>query len=257
MQTVLWCGYAALPVLFPNVAVQSAAVLDASLLFALGLLMAVRINRAYERWWEGRTRWGTLVNASRNLAVKIHAFVGPEGEEGRRVHDLISGFAFGLRDHLRGGAKLERLRGFGADDGDPKYVPGFLVVQLYERFHAWTEADRMTQDELRMVDLEARMLLDVAGGCERIRNTALPVALTWVTRITIGVFLLLTPWLLLGELGWKMIPVFGVGAFLILGSEAIASALEHPFGTELNQLDLSVISAGIDESTAEILGVEA
>jgi putative membrane protein len=32
-----------------------------------------RTNTAYDRWWEGRKLWGSLVNNSRNLALKLHA----------------------------------------------------------------------------------------------------------------------------------------------------------------------------------------
>ena len=49
---------------------QFALPLEAALTFAMGMLVLFRINRAYERWWEARTLWGALVNASRNLAVK-------------------------------------------------------------------------------------------------------------------------------------------------------------------------------------------
>jgi putative membrane protein len=37
----------------------------------LGLLLVFRTNTAYERFWEGRKFWGTLVNNVRNLARQI------------------------------------------------------------------------------------------------------------------------------------------------------------------------------------------
>ena len=37
----------------------------------LGLLLVFRTNTAYERFWEGRKAWGTLVNNVRNLARQI------------------------------------------------------------------------------------------------------------------------------------------------------------------------------------------
>ena len=62
--------------LFPDFPVA----LDAAVGFAMGLLIALRVNRAYERWWEARTHWGTLVNVSRNLAVKAKRLVpSPDG----------------------------------------------------------------------------------------------------------------------------------------------------------------------------------
>ena len=41
----------------------------------LGLFLVCRMNSAYDRWWEGRSRWGLLVNDSRNLAQKISAML--------------------------------------------------------------------------------------------------------------------------------------------------------------------------------------
>lgn len=254
--SVLWCGYAVVPLAFERQPIHSDAVVDASFAFALSLLMALRINRAYERWWEARTLWGTLVNASRNLAVKVHVYVRPDGEEAKQVHALISAFAFGLRDHLRGGAKLSRLTGFEGSEDDPVHVPSYLVSQLNEHFREWVEAGRVSGDQLRMLDLEARILLEVCGACERIRSTPLPPALTWVTRVAIAVALITVPWLLHDEFGWVIIPAAGVATFLLLVSETIAHSLERAFGRELNQLKLSEISAEIDSSTAEILGVD-
>jgi putative membrane protein len=254
IQTATWCVYACLPLLLMHDAVTTEIVFDAGLVFALGILMAVRINRAYERWWEARTLWGTLVNASRNLAVKVRAYADPAPAEARRIHDLITGFAYALRDHLREGAKLGRLDGFDEEDGDPDHVPSDLVLRLHRIFRGWSDTDRVTQDQLRMLDLETRVFLEVAGGCERIRNTVLPPALTWVTRFAVVTFLFGVPWLLEGELGWLIIPIAGIATFLLLVLETIASALEHPFGTELNQLNLTGISQAIDASTAEILG---
>lgn len=251
----IWCVYAGLVIaVFPRV-LHTDSALDATLAFVLGLLMAVRINRAYERWWEGRTLWGTLVNASRNLAVKIRTFVRPEAQESERVYALVAAFAYGLRDHLRGGARLDRLPGFAEGDA-ADHVPSAVVVAVYGCFRDWAAAGRVTQDELRMLDLEGRVLLDVAGGCERIHNTTLPPSLTWVTRIAVASALLLAPWAAAEELGWWLLPVAGGVAFLMLVAETIANSLEHPFGTELNQLDLTRIARAIETSTGEILGVD-
>ena len=37
----------------------------------LGLLLVFRTNTAYERFWEGRKCWGSMVNTIRNLARQI------------------------------------------------------------------------------------------------------------------------------------------------------------------------------------------
>jgi putative membrane protein len=49
--------------------------------FVISLLLVFRTNTAYDRWWEGRKKWGELVNDSRNLAVKLKVHL--ESEESR------------------------------------------------------------------------------------------------------------------------------------------------------------------------------
>ncbi len=44
---------------------------------ALSLLLVLRTNAGYERWWEGRRLWGDIVNRSRNLAVAALSY-GPD-----------------------------------------------------------------------------------------------------------------------------------------------------------------------------------
>jgi putative membrane protein len=39
--------------------------------FVISMLLVFRTNTAYDRWWEGRKQWGSLMNGSRNLALKI------------------------------------------------------------------------------------------------------------------------------------------------------------------------------------------
>ena len=38
--------------------------------FVISLLLVFRTNTAYDRWWEGRKLWGTIVNTSRNLTCR-------------------------------------------------------------------------------------------------------------------------------------------------------------------------------------------
>src|SRR5690348_637553 len=68
----------------------------------LSLLLGFRNRVAYDRWWEARKLWGQLTNDSRNLAVKLAAFIPSEIIVRSRVAPLIGGFAQALKCHLRG-----------------------------------------------------------------------------------------------------------------------------------------------------------
>ena len=39
----------------------------------LGLLLVLRTNAGYDRWWEARKLWGGIVNQSRNLVISALA----------------------------------------------------------------------------------------------------------------------------------------------------------------------------------------
>ncbi|MEK6249709.1 MAG: hypothetical protein N2C12_16115, partial [Planctomycetales bacterium] len=72
--------------------------MEAAITFALGMMVAFRINRAYERWWEARTLWGTLVNISRNLAIKSQQLVVVPAADRKEIRRLIVGFCYALKD---------------------------------------------------------------------------------------------------------------------------------------------------------------
>ena len=76
--------------------------------FVLSLLLVFRTNTAYDRWWEGRRKWGELVNDSRNLAVKLTALELPE-EDNAYFARHIGNFALCIKEHLREGTKFELL----------------------------------------------------------------------------------------------------------------------------------------------------
>ncbi|MGB3615814.1 MAG: bestrophin family ion channel, partial [Elainellaceae cyanobacterium] len=71
----------------------------------LGLLLVFRTNTAYDRFWEGRQLWGSLVNATRNLGRQIQLNIHEHSEQDQTAKveaiRLLSAFAIALRLHLR------------------------------------------------------------------------------------------------------------------------------------------------------------
>ena len=76
--------------------------------FVLSLLLVFRTNTAYDRWWEGRKKWGELVNNSRNLAIKISA-LSDDPETRAYFKRMISNYVFAMKEHLREGVKVDEL----------------------------------------------------------------------------------------------------------------------------------------------------
>src|SRR4051812_8964752 len=82
---------------------RSTTVMHSLLGFVISLLLVFRTNTAYDRWWEGRRLWGDLVNNSRNLMMKIHAFLPAEKKDAKNeFRILIGNYSLALKEHLRG-----------------------------------------------------------------------------------------------------------------------------------------------------------
>ena len=64
-----------------NSHVKNISIMHTTVGFVLSLLLAYRTNTAYDRWWEGRKLWGSLVNNSRNLAIKLSAILKEESSK--------------------------------------------------------------------------------------------------------------------------------------------------------------------------------
>jgi len=227
--------------------------IDAALSVAMALILAFRVNRAYERWWEARTLWGKLVNVSRNLAVKIRILVVPNQDDRQASRDLIVAFSAGLKDHLRGGAELKKLPGFEADQDVPNHLPSYLVVRLYQLMKKWQSDGQLSDQQFWLLDCEARELLEVCGACERIKTTLMSVSWRFFTWQCIALYLLVLPWGLVEEFGAWAVPLSTIIAYFVMAGEGIAHYVEEPFGLHEDHLDLNKICAAIETSISEVL----
>ena len=230
---------------------------SAALGFALALLIGFRVNQAYDRWWEARKLWGTLVNGSRNLAVKVRDLVDPAVADRRAVRDLIAAFSIGLKDHLRDDVALERLPGFEDTRTAPVHVPSHVVRHLYALFARWETERNLSTAQMLALDAEARLLLDVCGACERIKYTLMSVSWRAVTRQLLLISLLLLPWGLVQTFGVWTVPLSILITYALVAGEAIASYVEEPFGTGQDHLDLDGIARAIERSVSEVLMEDA
>ena len=193
------------------------------------------------------------MNVSRNLAIKIRELHRPEAKDLQSVRDVIVAFCFGLKDHLRDDVDLTKLPGFESEKATPGHVPSYIVRRLYSLFSHWKQDDKLSDEQLWVLDSEARMLLDVCGGCERIKMTLMSVSWRFFTWQCITLYLLVLPWGLVDDFGVWTIPITIVVAYVVIAGEVVAQYVEEPFGVHEDHLDLERITQLIDRSVSEVL----
>lgn len=222
----------------------------------LSVLLAFRNNQAYDRWWEGRKMWGQLINDSRNVCLKAVTLANPDPAERLALGRLVVGFAVALKNHLRGVKQLSAVPGFEADPAAPAHVPAHLAGRQMRLFAGWRRAGRITDIEYLTLDPHAKALMDIAGVCERIQSTPVPLSYRALLRHGTILYLLSAPWFLIGEYGYWEVAVVGLVAYFLLGTELTAEDVEEPFGRDGDDLQLAKYCETVRRSAEEILGVE-
>lgn len=201
----------------------------------LGFLLVFRTNTSYDRWWEGRRLWGQLINDSRTLALKVQQLTLVSVAERHQIGVLIAEFAQALRDHLRGESKT------------PGHGPLAVTNQIYAKLQSF----QLEPMQWVFLDRQLSALMDVCGGCERIRNTPLSKSHEAFIRLCILIYLLVLP-IGLDYGSWIFPAVLVVGYFL-LGIEQVAEDIQEPFGREADDLPLDRMCTTIADSVGAVL----
>ncbi len=219
----------------------------------LGLLVSFRTKIAYDRWWEARLLWGSLVNNSRNLCLKVRELAQPDAAERARFAALVAAFPVALMRHLRGPLVLNELDDFKDDPATPTHVPAHVAGRLMATVAAWRTADRLDGHKHQMLDANLNALMDICGACERVRNT--PLAPSYLSLLRHGLVLgfLFTPWALVQMLGVWVIVIQAIAVYFVFGIELTAEAVEQPFGYDGDDLPLETYCETIRTSANDIL----
>lgn len=228
--------------------------------FAISMLLVFRTNTAYDRWWEGRKLWGSLVNNSRNLAMKLAAIL-PEDETAQRTffRKIIPAFAFSLHNHLR--KEQTRIELFEDKthqhllqkiDKD-KHIPNQVALLMYQHIQQMYTEKKITGEQLLFLNGELQSFTDICGACERIKNTPIPFSYSVFIKKFIFFYIMTLPFGYVFQLGFYVIPVVAFVFFVLASLELIAEEIEDPFGGDENDVPTELLSQNIHKHVAEII----
>jgi putative membrane protein len=238
-----------------NIGIQPFTLLGIS----LAVFMGFRNSASYERYWEARKLWGSLLNAARSLARQRLAFMDGEIADKRRFVELIIAFAQTLNEQLRATcdpaalailltpAALARVEA-------SRFKPAMILLLLGDELQKLRVETRAGDILIHAMDQGLSELSQTLGGCERIAGTPMPLPYSVLLHRTIYIFCMMLPFGLVGTVGWwaPLIAVFLSYTFLAL--DAIGEELEEPFGTAPNNLPLNAMTRTIRDTLHEMLG---
>ena len=228
----------------------------------LAIILGVRNNTAYARWWEARTLWGAVVNNSRNLARGLTILVLPaEAEETRHAlirlqvawayalrSALLRQDAFGDLAALLPASSLERL---GHATNLPFAIQREMATLLAEaRRRTWIDAI-----EASALNTTLGSLADAQGGLERIRNTPLPQQYATFSRAFVTVYCLLLPFGIVPDLNILTPAGSALIALLFLALDESGRHLEDPFANSIYDVPMAAITRTIEIDLKQTMGL--
>ncbi|NTS41994.1 hypothetical protein HRG84_13885 [Flavisolibacter sp. BT320] len=239
---------------------KNVSVLHTLLGFAISMLLVFRTNTAYDRWWEGRRQWGTLVNASRNFAVKLSAMLPPGDADRPFFARMIPAFAFALKKHLLAESTAwvldEKPHPEFSNLNRDGHIPNQVAATLMARLQAAYRDQKLTGEQLLFLQADASAFVDVCGACERIKNTPIPYSYSEFIKKFIFLYVITLPIGMVFSLGYYAIPVVVFISYVLGSLELIAEEIEDPFGRDANDLPMQRMCENIERNVVEIFGTD-
>ena len=231
--------------------------------FTLSLFLVFRTNTAYDRWWEGRRLWGDLNNAIRNISIHLHSSLPIENEQRRHYYiALMHLFSIALKQHLQD-KRLHNNHFEIFEDNNPIFEdkneilkinqqPQFIAKLIFLALKADVRHGLFTIHELELFRSELNKFMEVAGGCERIKNTPIPFTYSVFIKKFIFIYVMLFPIVYSTQLFFMIIPVTMFILYVLASIELIAEEIENPFNGDESDLPLDAIVKNIGKNTREI-----
>ncbi len=230
---------------------------------ALGLLLVFRTNSSYDRFWEGRKLWGSIINETRNLVRMSEVFLAEDPARREQIAFLAKAFPYAVMYTLRSRrdafpefilkADLEQVKSIWNSAHPALEIARKISVVLdsakrEKRIGEWTQL---------ALDQNVQLLVDYLGGCERIHRTPIPFAYMVHLRRALIFYCASLPFALIDVLGWGSVIGTLLVTYVFFGIEEIGVEIEDPFGDDANDLPLETFCLVIEKSVEGLRPLES
>lgn len=233
--------------------------LNPSVFAILGISLAIFHgfcnNAAYDRFWEGRKLWGTLVWLSRNIARQVLTLPNVSMAEKQAFIRHQIAFVHSLRQQLRGEdntANLQRL--LTVEEQQAVAGQNFIALRLTQimgqMLANWQAEQKIDVWQWQSLDNTLGEIAHIQAGCERINNTPIPYAYFVLLHRTVYLYCFMLPFGLGNTIGWVTPFVVSFVGYTFMALNEIVDEISEPFGTGENELPLGMMCDTIETQLA-------
>ncbi|MCA9614577.1 MAG: bestrophin family protein, partial [Myxococcales bacterium] len=173
----------------------------------------------------------------------------------------VVAYVHALRHHLRNQDRLPELEPFlPASELDAleheQNRPLAILQRLSADLRAAYERGWIHAQHVPVVDGSIEQLIDLQGGCERIKATPIPFSYNVLLHRIVFVYCFTLPFGLVDIPGLNVFTpvVVALVSYAFFGLDAVGEEIEEPFGEDPNDLPLGAITRTIEINLRQRLG---
>jgi putative membrane protein len=226
---------------------------------AISVLLSFKISQSYDRWWEARKVWGSIVNDSRSLVIQLKTFTSAGNEPAvRKIAFRQIAWCYSLGQSLRGldpTGKLEEFISREELDEIRKHNNKPLALLNLHGKDIKDLKDRNQLDIFSQVQLDNTLvrLCDAQGRAERIKSTIFPVTYRLFLHAIIYLFVVSLS-VAFKDIAWyfeiPLLMLISVPFFLL---EKSATHMQDPFENRPTDTAVTAIARTIEINIKQLL----
>ncbi|WP_316634493.1 bestrophin family ion channel [uncultured Flavobacterium sp.] len=249
---------------FINIAVEIPIAIPTMVGTIISLLLAFKSNQAYDRWWEARIIWGSIVNESRTLVRQMLTFY-KDPDFSVEANEFKENFTkrqiawcYSLGQALRNKDAIKPIKDLISEEDlnfikNHQNIPNAILLLHARDLRIARKDKRLNTYQQVEMDATLTRLCDAMGKCERIKNTIFPTTYSMYIRMTLCLFILLLPFGLISLLSWFAVPLITIigGTFFLI--ERMAIHLQDPFENRPTDTPVTAIANTIEKNLMQML----
>lgn len=226
---------------------------------AISVILSFKLNQSYDRWWEARKIWGSIVNDSRNLVLQLQGFLKPGNEIAlKKITFRQIAWCFSLGRSLR---ELEPTDGLGQflDASEIEHLQQhrnkpLAILQLNVKdLSGLKQKEQIDVFSLVQINSTLVNLTNAMGMAERIKSTVFPATYRLFLHGFIYLFVITLSISLSDISGYFEIPLLILisSAFFLL--ERTATHLQDPFSNKPTDTAMTAIASTIEINLKQLI----
>jgi len=224
----------------------------------LSLLLAFRTSQSYERWWEARVVWGSIVNDSRTLIRQLSQFIPNDDTKDSYIKSFVdrqSVWCYALTHSLRRIEMPINVKEYCFKHNlVAENLPNLLLSKHADELFLLSDKYKLDANKQVQLDNTIQRLTDAMGKCERIKNTVFPRSYSLLIHFLIYVLMTILPFGLDHNNHFVEIFLATLVPALFIGIERTAILMQDPFENKPTDIAMIALSETIERNLAEMTG---